>query len=80
MNLCKYKNLLGKPGEGIHSFQIGGIAVADVLMTVIGSIIFSLLFKWNFLYTLFGLFLLGIFLHRIFCVRTTVDKFLFPNN
>lgn len=80
MNLCKYKNLLGIPGKGIHSFQIGGIAVADVIMTFIGAFFLSFLFKLNFLYTLICLFLLGIVLHRVFCVRTTIDKLLFPNN
>jgi hypothetical protein len=25
------------------------------------------------------LFILGIIFHRLFCVRTTVDKLLFPN-
>jgi len=32
---------------------------------------------YNFLYILIGLFLLGIVAHRVFCVRTTVDKVLF---
>jgi hypothetical protein len=77
--LCKYKNALGIPGQGIHSFQIGGIAVADVVMTIIGAIIISWITKFNFVYTLIILFLLGIILHRAFCVRTTVDKLLFPS-
>lgn len=78
MDLCKYKNALGEPGKGIHSYRIGGIAIADVIMTIIGAYFISFLFRWNFIYTLVGLFLLGIFLHHIFCVRTTVDKLLFP--
>ena len=78
MNLCKYKNALGEPGKGIHSYRIGGIAIADVIMTIIGAYFISFMFRWNFIYTLIGLFLLGIILHRIFCVRTTVDKILFP--
>ena len=77
--LCKYKNALGIPGQGIHSFQIGGIAVADVVMTIIGAIIISWITKFNFINTLIILFLLGIILHRAFCVRTTVDKLLFPS-
>ena len=77
--LCKYKNALGIPGQGIHSFQIGGIAVADVVMTIIGAIIISWITKFNFVNTLIILFLLGIILHRAFCVRTTVDKLLFPS-
>ena len=80
MNLCKYKNILGKPGKGVHSIQIHGIAVVDVLLTVLAALLFSFLWKTTFLYTLIVLFILGIIAHRIFCVRTTVDKLLFPNN
>ena len=80
INLCKYKNMLGVPGKGIHSYRIGGIAIADVIMTIIGAFIISFLTGWSFLYTLIGLFILGIILHRLFCVRTTIDKLLFPNN
>jgi uncharacterized membrane protein len=77
MNLCKYKDALGIPGKGIHSYRIFNIAIADVVMTIIGAYILSLIFKTPFLYTLIALFVLGIILHKIFCVRTTIDKFLF---
>ena len=79
MNLCKYKNIFGKVGEGIHSYRIFNIAVADVLLTILGAfIIYLFLPKYNFFVILFLLFGLGIFLHHIFCVRTTIDKLLFP--
>jgi uncharacterized membrane protein len=77
MNLCKYKDALGVPGKGIHSYRIFNIAIADVVMTIIGAYILSLIFKTPFFYTLLALFVLGIILHKIFCVRTTIDKFLF---
>jgi hypothetical protein len=73
---CDYKNSLGVPGEGVHKHFMG-VAINDVLMTIIGAGIISYLSKWNFFYVLAGLFLLGIILHRMFCVRTTVDKILF---
>jgi hypothetical protein len=79
IDLCKYKNILGIPGKGIHSYRFGGVAIADVIMTIIGAFIISFFSGWNFIYTLIGLFILGIILHRLFCVRTTVDKLLFPN-
>lgn len=79
MNLCKYKNLLGEPGKGVHSFRIHGIAIVDVLLTVLAALFFSFIWKTKFLNTLVILFILGIIAHRIFCVRTTVDKVLFPN-
>jgi len=78
-DLCKYKDALGIPGKGIHSYRIFGIAIMDVIMTIIGAAFISWITKWKFSYTLISLFLLGIFLHRIFCVRTTIDKLLFPN-
>ena len=30
---CKYKDILGKPGEGLHSYRIYNISVLDVLFT-----------------------------------------------
>ena len=80
MNLKKYKNLFGPSKKGIHSYRLFGVAVADVIMTFIGAIIISWIFRWNPWITLIVLFLLGIFLHHIFGVRTTVDKLLFPDN
>jgi hypothetical protein len=79
MNLCKYNNSLGEPNKGIHSYRLFGVAIVDVIMTVIGAYLISYSFKLSFLYTTIFLFGLGIFLHHIFCVRTTVDKFLFSN-
>ena len=77
MNLCKYKDALGVPGKGVHSYRIFNIAVADVVMTIIGAWILSWIFKWSFRVTLFVLFLLGIILHRIFCVNTTIGMAIF---
>ena len=75
--LCKYKNALGIPNKGVHQYRIFNIAIFDVLLTIILSLIISYIFNINFLLTLIILFLLGIILHRIFCVKTTIDKLLF---
>lgn len=71
-----YKDSLGIPDKGVHKHFMG-FAIVDVLMTVIGAALIAYLTKWSFVYVLIGLFLLGIILHRLFCVRTTVDKLLF---
>lgn len=71
--LCQYKDSLGIPGKGIH-FHVFDIAIMDVLMTIIGAWLISKWTGWKFIYTLTGTFLLGIILHRIFCVKTTFDK------
>jgi hypothetical protein len=75
--LCQYKDLLGVPGKGVHTHFMG-IAWRDTIMTIIGGLIIALLFKFNILYTIIVLFIIGILFHRLFCVRTTVDKILFP--
>ena len=80
MNLCKYKNALGEPDKGIHSYRLFGVAVADVIMTILGAFLISYFSKISFIKTLLVLFLLGIILHRLYCVRTNIDKLLFPNS
>ena len=79
MSLCKYKNALGEPNKGIHSYRFMGVAIMDVIITILAAYLISIFFKYNFIYTTLVLFILGIILHRLFCVRTTVDKLLFPN-
>jgi len=75
--LCQYKDSLGIPGKGVHT-HIMGVAWRDVVATIIGGFIIALLFKLNIIYTIISFFILGILFHQLFCVRTTVDKFLFP--
>ncbi len=41
--LCRYKNALGKPGKGIHSFRIANIAVADGLLTSLSERTFRII-------------------------------------
>jgi hypothetical protein len=77
--LCKYKDALGKVGKGIHSYRIFNIAIMDVLFTIVGAYLIHLFLlpKYNFACILLTLFIMGIILHRLFCVRTTIDKLLF---
>lgn len=77
-SLCPFKNAFGKLGTGIHSYRIMDIAVLDFGVTAIVAYIISLLSGIRFSYSFIGLFLSGILIHRLFCVRTTLDKFIFP--
>ena len=79
-NLCKYKNILGKPNEGIRQkYRLFNISLLDVGATIILALIihFFLLKEVEFLAILISCFFAGILFHRFFCVRTTVDKFIF---
>jgi hypothetical protein len=77
IDLCKYKNIFGKPGEGAHSFRIFNIAVIDVLLTILLAFVISFLTGYNIMHVLLFTFIAGIISHRLFCVRTTIDKILF---
>jgi hypothetical protein len=76
---AKWKNILGEPGKGVHKHYFG-IAIMDVIFTIIGAyILHSIYPKYSFPLYLIVLFISGIILHRLFGVRTTVDKILFTN-
>lgn len=80
MSICPFKaysEIFGKPKEGVHSYRILDLAIVDIIMTIIGAITITLIFKINFFLILIFLFLLGIFLHRLFCVNTTINKLIF---
>ena len=86
--LCKYKNLFGELGTGAHSIRIFNIAIVDVLLTLLLAFFIHQFILEKLLnihsvsiWLVIGLcFLSGIIAHRVFCVRSTVDKLLFPNS
>lgn len=77
MDFCSYSNFFGEPQKGIHSRRLLGFAVIDIIFTIIGAWGFSMILNKPFIYCLLVLFVIGIFLHRVFCVRTTIDRYLF---
>ena len=79
MRLCQYRNMLGAPKTGLHSYRLFDIAIVDVILTIILAYVISLIWKWPFTYVLLFLFVFGTFLHYIFCVQTTIIKLIFGN-
>lgn len=77
--LCKYKDALGIPGEGVHSIRVFNIAIVDVVLTFLVAFLIWLFIRRGFWIILLIFFISGIVLHRIFCVRTTIDKFIFKS-
>lgn len=75
--LCPYKDSLGIPSQGFHTHFMG-IAVMDVFATIVLCEFLVYCFGTSRMLTFIALILTGIVLHRVFCVRTTVDKYLFP--
>ncbi len=77
--LCRYKNILGKPNEGIHSIRIFNIAVVDVILTMILAYLIVRYTnkqskqKYNYWVVLVILFIVAYLIHRLFCVKTSVN-------
>jgi hypothetical protein len=78
MSLCKYRDIFGKVGEGGHSLRFFNIALVDTLLTFLAAYIINLYLKSNVYLIFFILLVASIFIHRIFCVETTLTKMFFP--
>lgn len=76
--LCKYKDMFGKPGQGVHSYRFMGVAIIDVILTILVAWLISFLSGWTLWKCIVGMFVLGIIAHRLYCVRTKIDTLLFP--
>jgi len=83
---CKYKDILGQPNQGIHQYRLFNIAIIDVLLTILLALIIfyiGVYFKffnhniYAFIFVLLLLLIIGVILHYIFCVDTTINKKIF---
>ena len=74
--LSQYKDIFGKPGEGVHATRIFGLAFWDVLMTFIFIIIFSHYAKTSFIDTTLITFVVATGIHILFGVDTALVKML----
>jgi hypothetical protein len=85
---CPFKDVLGKPGEGVHVARFLGMARNDLLLTVILAIIIVLIFMRGSILSMvfksvavFGvLILLSVIVHKLFCVDTTLTLKVFKKN
>ena len=78
--LSKYKNILGEPGKGFHSKRIFGMALYDLIGTLIITLIWAYIDGDNSLPNIisifFIVFLIGEILHIIFGVDTAFIKWI----
>ena len=80
---CEYKDIFGKPGEGVHKTRIGstetfeGFALYDILGLVFLIIIVVYLTGYSILSVSIIGIISTILLHKLFCVKTTFNKMIF---
>ncbi len=77
LGLCEHRDVFGRPGEGVHAYRIFRLAAVDVVGTIGICVAIAYAFGLNVWATLAAGFLLGIVMHRLFCVNTTINRALF---
>jgi uncharacterized membrane protein YcaP (DUF421 family) len=77
MKLCKYKHIFGKERQGFHALRLFDFAVLDIVGTIIIGFLLAKHFKLNILLVIMLLFILAIFMHRLFGVNTKLNTMLF---
>jgi hypothetical protein len=73
-SLCKFRHVFGEERKGVHSFRLLDIAIVDVALTLLVSWMTSSFYKIPFGIVLCGFLLLGMLLHWMFCVDTTINR------
>lgn len=85
LRLCQYKDIGGIPEKGIHKYRFMSLASFDLFATLFGCFILYYLFQKFGNKTLKNIrlwiiiviaFILGIFMHWLFCVPTALNKWL----
>lgn len=76
MDLCRFRDIFGKPGEGAHAYRFLGYAAVDVMLTVLLAVVLSWFVGFSLSTLIVGLvfaFGIGVLAHWLFCVRTTLN-------
>jgi len=68
--LCPYANLLGVPGEGVHSTRIFGLSFVDIFLTILLALLTAYLTKTSILANFVFWFIIGEVLHYIAGTQT----------
>lgn len=77
---CQYKDIFGKPNEGIHSWKILGFAMVDTLLTLLAAYFIAKYFDLKgvvgILFVFVALLIFSVLIHKLFCVETHLTKLL----
>lgn len=74
MSLCKFKDIFGKPGQGVHEKRFMGLAAFDLFGTILIAVLIAYSLDASFIIVFFIIFVLGELLHLLFCVDTAFIK------
>ena len=71
---CPYANILGIPGQGVHARRIFGLALNDILATIVLAFLTTFFVRVSFAESLIGWLILGEVLHYVFGTKTAFLK------
>jgi len=74
--LSQFKNIFGKPGEGVHGIRFLDTALIDYILTIVLAIITTLATKMPLVLTTVMWFVISILLHLLFGVQTATLTYL----
>lgn len=79
MGLCAFRHIFGKERQGAHALRLPvlDLAAVDVALTALAALAIAKAGGWSYWLVLALLLLAGIALHRIFCVNTTLNMWIF---
>ena len=77
MTLCAYRHMFGTEGQGVHGVRILGVAAADLALAMGAAVALSMWLGWHPACATLFVFVLGVLVHRFFCVNTAVNVALF---
>ena len=73
---CQYKYIFGVPGQGIHQYRFLDTAIVDYIGSIMIAMIITKFTKVPLVITTICVFLLGILLHYLFCMKTGTEIWL----
>ncbi len=76
MALSQYKDIFGKPNEGVHSVRFAGMAAFDLMGLVIVIIALAYIFSTSAILVTAIMIPLTICIHALFGVDTAFNKWL----
>ena len=70
----EYKNILGKPGTGVHKLKFKGTSLFDYFLTIASAFLITYMSNIPFVWSTIILFIIGIVSHYLVGIRTMAIK------
>jgi hypothetical protein len=70
----EYKNILGKPGTGVHKLKFKGTSLFDYFLTIASAFFITYMSNIPLVWSTVILFIIGIVLHYLVGIKTMAIK------